>query len=78
MADQWQRKEDDELIREAQIGLSGQGAVVEMMRRLRDSLLRQQQATDRLSKWMLWLTIATVMLAIVEAIAAVLQIYGAR
>lgn len=35
---------------EAQTGFRGQGAIVEIMRRVRDALLRQQRAT----KWLTW------------------------
>lgn len=34
---EWRDKKDSELVDEAQRGLGGQGAVVEMMRRLKDT-----------------------------------------
>ena len=49
MAEQWANKTDEELAQEANRGLSGQGAVVEMTRRLRDSNLAAKEATTRLT-----------------------------
>lgn len=49
MAKQWADKTDEELAQEADLGLSGQGAVVEMTRRLRDSNLVAAKATTGLA-----------------------------
>ena len=49
MAEDWADKTDQELAEEANRGLSGQGAVVEMTRRLRDSNLAAEKATTRLT-----------------------------
>jgi hypothetical protein len=56
----WKEWSDEDLPKEAQEGVRGQGAVVEMMRRLKDSTL--------------WLSRVNLALALVMAIAAVIQI----
>ncbi len=63
----WQDWPDHELVDEAQRGLRGQGAVVEMMRRLRDALVAQQWATNRLTR-------VLVVFAFVQACLTALQI----
>lgn len=60
---------DDELAAEAQTGTRGQGAVVEAMRRLRES-------NDTYSQRMFWLTIVLTLLTLVQAIAVVPVIKG--
>lgn len=49
MSEDWANKSDEELATEANRGLSGQGAIVEMTRRLRDSNLATEKATTRLT-----------------------------
>ena len=45
----WENKTDNELADEANAGLRGQGALVEMSRRLRESNLAAKNATTRLT-----------------------------
>jgi hypothetical protein len=47
-----------ELIEAANRGLGGQGALVESMFRLMDSIGEQERSTNRLNKMLLWFTIA--------------------
>lgn len=49
MAEDWTNKSDEDLAEEANHGLRGQGAIVEMTRRLRDSNLAAEKATTRLT-----------------------------
>ena len=49
MVEDWTNKSDDDLAEEANLGLRGQGAIVEMIRRLRDSILAAEKATTRLT-----------------------------
>ncbi len=67
MVNEWQKKTDDELVDEAQTGLRGQGAAVEMTRRLRDSLVKQLKATNRLTKWIRVLTFSLLVITAVIA-----------
>jgi hypothetical protein len=73
---------DKELAAWADQGLHGQGAIVESLRRHRDALIAEQQASDRLSKVqqdaahklsrkMAWVTAAGVFLAVVQIFVAV-------
>ena len=68
MPKEWKDRTDDELTNEAQTGLRGQGATVEMMRRLRDALTIQQRATNRLTVWLIVLTVVLIGLALFEVI----------
>ena len=72
--DRWDKKPDGKLVEEAEIGLHGQGAVVEMMRQLKDSLVEQQKSTNRLTLVIIGLTVALVFLAIVQVGPALLQL----
>ena len=54
----WEKLNDKELADAAQLGLQGQGAVVEAMARLRRELVKQQRATN-------WFTVALVVLTVV-------------
>ena len=70
MTNDWHKWTDEELAREAQEGLRGQGAVVEMMRRLRDAIVKQQRSTN----WLTWVIIGlTVALVIVEVLPLLKQ-----
>jgi len=62
----FEKATDIELSDEAQTGLRGQGAVVEMMRRLKDSIIEQVRSTNRLNMALLWFTIAIFVLAAVQ------------
>jgi hypothetical protein len=53
----------------AQEGLQGQGTLVEAMRRLRVSIERAGERSDRYSRLMLWLTIILAILTFVQVIA---------
>ena len=64
----WQNLTDDELAERANQGLSGQGAIAESMRRLREALHREERAIK-------WLTIVLVVLTV---ILVVLTIYLVR
>ena len=57
---------DKALADEAQTGLRGQGAVVEMMRRLKDSVDKLNQSTTKLNRRLLWVTVAILILTIIQ------------
>jgi hypothetical protein len=69
MTNQWTELPDDKLAAMAQEGLQGQGAHVEAMRRLRVSIERAGERSDRYSRLMLWLTIILAILTFVQVIA---------
>jgi len=57
---------DDELAALATQGLAGQGAIVEAMRRLRESLEKQQKATNVLTAALVVLTVVLGILSLVR------------
>jgi hypothetical protein len=65
----WKDWTDDELADAAQQGITGQGAQVEAMRRLKESIVTFSGSSDRYSRRMLWLTIVLLILTLVQAIA---------
>jgi hypothetical protein len=65
----WKDWTDDELADAAQQGMTGQGAHVEAMRRLKESIVTFSGSSDRYSRRMLWLTIVLLILTLVQAIA---------
>jgi len=74
---QWKDWTDEQLITAAQQGHSSQGAVVEMMRRLRDAIValdsttsKQQTVVIRLTKVLVWLT-AIMLLAVLAQISLI-------
>jgi hypothetical protein len=67
MQKQWT---DDRLTAEAESGLRGQGALVEAMRRLRESVDRFSTSSDTYARRMLWLTIAIGILTLVQVVVA--------
>ena len=69
----WEKKTDPDLVEEAYHGHTSQGAVVEMMRRLKDVLSSQQQATNKLTKRIYWLTLWLLIVAAVTAPYAIVQ-----
>ena len=75
--DDWGNKTDAELVEGTQAGqvVFGRFATVEMMRRLKDSLLAEAQATEKLNTRILLLTWVAVFLTAVQAIAAGIEIY---
>jgi len=69
MSNNWREKTDDELAQDAYRGDTSQGAVVEMMRRLKDALEEQSRSTRRITAltWALViLTAALILLALVQ------------
>ena len=69
MSNNWREKTDDELAQDAYRGDTSQGAVVEMMRRLKDALEEQQKAAEKitkLTKVLVWFTAALILLALVQ------------
>ncbi|TSC73043.1 MAG: hypothetical protein G01um101438_66 [Parcubacteria group bacterium Gr01-1014_38] len=58
---EWAKKGDEELLETADIGLRGQGALVEMLRRLKNSTAR--------------LSVVNAILSVVMFLAALVQIY---
>lgn len=72
----WKDWTDDELADAAQQGMSGQGAQVEAMRRLRTTIEAFSDSSDRYSRRMLWLTIVLLLLTLVQAAAVVPIIRG--
>ena len=63
---------DNDLIREA----GPNRAIVEMMRRLKDSNLEQQQATNRLTWWLIVLTVAILVLTVVTAAPVIIRFFS--
>ena len=57
---------DRELAEKAEAGLAGQGATVEMMRRLRETLRESDDGLQRLNGRLLWYTAAILVLAILQ------------
>jgi hypothetical protein len=72
----WKDWTDDELANAAQQGLTGQGAPVEAMRRLRTTIETFSKSSDRYSRRMFWLTIVLLVLTLVQAAAVVPIIRG--
>jgi hypothetical protein len=71
----WPKQSDEELVAEAQTGLRGQGAVVEAMRRLRNSIEALRQSTNWYSGVMVFLT---VVLTVLTALLVYKEFWGAR
>jgi hypothetical protein len=64
-----------ELIEAASRGRGGQGAVVEAMFRLMDSIDAQERATKRLNRWLLAFTIAICVLTLALCFLTGWQVY---
>ena len=60
LTEPWKSRTDDELADNAQSGLQGQGAMVEAMRRLRES-------NEKLTRLLIGLTVVLVVLTVVLA-----------
>lgn len=60
---EWSAKKDEELVGAADAGLRGQGALVEMLRRLNNS-------TTRLSRVNIFLSIVVIALAVIQIVIA--------
>jgi len=67
----WAEKTDDELV-----VTNLEQALKEMMRRLKDSNLKQQKATNRLTGWLIALTAVILLLTAVMAAPLVRQIFN--
>ena len=65
---------DDDLVNAAQQGMTGQGSVVEMMRRLKDVTIKLENTTTKQQRTMIWLTIFIAVLTLFTAFATVPQI----
>lgn len=65
---------DKELGEEAQVGLRGQGAVVEMMGRLKETITNLNKTTALYSKIIIFLTIGIGILAVLQLIATIKSI----
>lgn len=70
------KKTDQQLINDADQGLRGQGAVVEMMQRLKDSIENLNVTSTKLSKHMLILTWIIAGLTAVSVFVAMIQTYS--
>lgn len=64
MPTDWQNLPDDELADVANRGLSGQGAIVESMRRLKVALHKEERAIKRLTFVLVVLTVILVVLTV--------------
>ena len=73
MEQQWQNWDEEALANEAQLGLRGQGAVVEMMRRLKDTTAKLERATTKQQTIMIWLTVAILFFTVVMIAIAIFQ-----
>ena len=69
----WEEWSDKDLADEAQSGVRGQGAVVEAMRRLREAIVKQQQSTNRLTIWLIVLTVVLLVLSVMQVIMVFLN-----
>ncbi len=74
--DEVKERLDNELVEIADGGLRGQGAIVEMMRRLKDAIAhlddsasKQQDKMLRLTKWIAFLTFVMVAVGIIQFIS---------
>ena len=67
----WKEKSDKELCDNAQSGFGGLGYVVESVFRLRDAVVKTNDAANRLSKSMFLLTIALLVIAVVQVVVVV-------
>jgi hypothetical protein len=71
----FQKATDPELVIEAQTGERGQGANVEMMRRLRNATENLDASTTRYSKILVWLTIIIGVLTALQLVLTALQLW---
>ncbi len=66
---------DSDLVEEAQTGLRGQGAVVEMMARLKNAIIEQDHSTKKLNTILLYFTIAAFILSIIQIVLLIIEVY---
>jgi hypothetical protein len=62
----------------AEAGLRGQGAVVRSMTRLRDSIDRLNVSTQSYNNWLLALTVAMALVALIQLIAVFIKPVGPK
>ncbi len=65
---------EDEHALAAEQGRTGQGSVVQMIRVLRDAIVTQQNATNRLTKHIRWLNWALLAVTIAIAVMTLVQV----
>ena len=58
----------------AEGGRTGQGAVVWATCRLRDSMSKAQEATNRFTGWIMWFTFVMVVLVAMQLVVVALQL----
>ena len=73
MGKAWKQWSEDEVASEAQRGGWGQGATIEAMHRLRDSLNRLRVSNDRSSRLILGLTIVLIIFTGEQVIPLIMQ-----
>jgi hypothetical protein len=73
----YSKHSDAQLVEAADDGLHGQGAVIEALKRHRDALLREQEASTALNQSMRRLGAVGVVLALVGVVVAALQLWAA-
>jgi hypothetical protein len=66
----WANRLDADLVTEAQTGLRGQGALVEMMRRLKDTLDKQNRVNTCLTYTIIGLMIVQIAVAAYQILSA--------
>ena len=66
---------DDQLTTDADIGLRGQGALVEMMRRLKDAIDKLERTSSDQQQKIFWLTLGITLLTVFLGIVASLEVY---
>ena len=71
----FQKATDPELVIEAQTGTRGQGANVEMMRRLRNATEKLDASTTRYSRILVWLTIIIGALTALQLVLTAIQLW---
>jgi|GEM_PF-4361015 len=71
----FRERTDEELAKDADLGLRGQGSVVEMMNRLKRSIENLDRSSAKLGKRVIWLTVVILVLTAIMAIPVVLQAY---
>ncbi len=65
MPEEWRQMTDDQLAQRADDGLRGQGPVIESTRRLPETLHQEEVAIKRLTKWLVAMTGALVLMTLV-------------
>ena len=66
---------EDEHALAAELGRTGQGSVVQMIRVLRDAIVTQQNATNRLTNHIRWLNWALLAVAIAVAVMTLVEVW---